>query len=357
MAAFSVLKELKVEINRDCPLQCLHCSSNGVAGAPEQFSLKEIIPVINQFAEMGGENICISGGEPLRYPDLAAVLRKCREFNLNTSLYTSGISDGGNKCTVISNGMVELLVENRVKMIFSIHGAHKRTHEVLTQIGGSFDATIQAIKKAVRAKLEVEAHVVPTALNYRELEDAVNLLASMKVNKLSLLRFVPQGRGYLNRKLLQLNKDQTLELNRKLSEIRKKYPISNIRTGAPYNILCPNIAAECAVGISGLTVGPDGKVSPCDAFKQFTVLCDDNNIKKRALSEIWHNSNFLKEVRDTKKTEQESSCSYCDLYHNCRSGCLAQKAIYHGKLVNGPDPECALESAQIHDVQHEAVLV
>lgn len=341
------LKELKIEVNRNCPLYCLHCSSNGMPNAPEYLSLEQVCQLIEEFAYLGGEQLCISGGEPLSYEKLPAVIDICRRTNVATAIYTTGISSNGGSPKPISKKTAALLAENGVRIIFSIHGAYAKTHDMLTQVQGSFDSTMTAIEKTIDAGALVEVHVVPTTINFRELTDIARLADSFNIKKISWLRFVPQGRGFLNKPVLQLSKEQLRELDKTKVHIQKICPTITIRTGAPFNILCPKVPASCEAGLSVLTIRPDGWAMPCDAFKQFRTKDNFGNVSIHSLSEVWDKSGLLNEVRRVHEARLTSSCTSCSLYAQCNSGCLAQKAIAAGRLTDGRDPECLLNGVEM----------
>ena len=189
------LQELKIEVNRDCPLRCLHCSSNGWPKAPERLSPQKVSELIKEFAYLGGEKLCISGGEPLCYEELSAIINVCHKANIETSIYTTGISSNGSSREAISDRMAAFLAECNIRIVFSLHGACAKTHDTLTQVKGSFDSTMKAMGNVLDSGTPVEVHVVPTAINFEEIDDITKLLASMNVKKVSWLRFVPQGRG------------------------------------------------------------------------------------------------------------------------------------------------------------------
>ena len=56
------------------------------------------------------------------------------------------------------------------------------------------------MRAAQHAGLELEFHFVPFAETYRQLEDICLLGRELGVTSVSVLRFVPQGRGMLFRK-------------------------------------------------------------------------------------------------------------------------------------------------------------
>ena len=351
------IKELKIEVNRNCPLKCLHCSSNGMPNAPEELSPEKVCELIREFAYLGGEQLCISGGEPLCYEGLPAIIDVCRRTDIETAIYTTGISSDGSSLRPISDRVLALLCESDIKIILSLHGARAKTHDTLTQNEGSFNTTMIAMERAINAGAQVEVHVVPTALNFREIANITKLLASMNIHKVSWLRFVPQGRGQLNRNALQLSKEQLSQLAKKKIELQQMYQTIQIRTGAPFNILCRQLATPCEAGLSVLAIRPDGCAVPCDAFKQFRTKDDFGNILYHSLAEVWEKSYLLNEVRKIHEIRLTSSCTSCPLYARCNSGCLAQRAIAAGSLTDGKDPDCLLNGVEMRCGEIEAIPV
>lgn len=351
------LQELKIEVNKACPLYCLHCSSNGRPKAADCLDPGRVSELSREFVDLGGEKLCISGGEPLCYEGLSAVINSCRATNIDISLYTTGITRNGGPPKHISERTVDFLAENRVRIIFSLHGARAKTHDMLTQVQGSFDNAMMAIEMTIAAGAPVEVHVVPTAINFGELIDIAKLVDSFEIKKMSWLRFVPQGRGLLNKHLLQLSKEQLAQLAQEKVQLQQGCPNVAIRTGAPFNILCPQAPATCEAGVSVLTIGPDGTVSPCDAFKQFRFSGSFGDVLHSSLTEVWRKSEFLNSIRALHESRLESSCGSCHLYPRCNSGCLAQKAIASGSLVDGRDPDCPLNSAEVVRDEVKAIAV
>jgi radical SAM protein with 4Fe4S-binding SPASM domain len=351
------LRELKIEVNKTCPLYCLHCSSNGGPKATDCLDPRKISELIREFVYLGGEKLCISGGEPLCYEELPVIIDSCKGTNIDVSLYTTGIVRNGGPLRHISERTADFLAEQGVRVIFSLHGAFAKTHDMLTQVQGSFDSTIMAIEKTIDAGSPVEVHVVPTAINFRELTDITKLVDSFNIKKMSWLRFVPQGRGFLNKHILQLSKEQLIQLAQEKIQLQQGCPNVTIRTGAPFNILCPQAPATCEAGVSVLTISPDGTVSPCDAFKQFRFSGSFGDVLHYSLTEVWSKSDFLKSIRALHESRLESSCTSCHLYSRCNSGCLAQKAIASGSLANGRDPDCPLNSAKVVRDEAKAITI
>ena len=168
------------------------------------------------------------------------------------------------------------------------------------------------------------------------------LFRSLNINKISVLRFVPQGRGSLNTNEI-LEKKDYLFLKKEIERLRKGD--IEIRTGSPFNFLLLNNAPSCNSGIDRLIINPHLDIFPCDAFKQISAeelvgTKDFSNLQNYTLFECWNESPFLNEVRKYLTTEFPENCRRCGLLEKCLSGCLAQKVLKNGEFKKTSDPDC-----------------
>ncbi len=330
------LREIKIELTSRCALNCIHCSSDSTPTRLEEISVDNCLRIIKEAKELGVEKIAISGGEPLLYGHLEAVIRDAKASDMYTSVYTTGNVDGA---TAQIENLKNLGVD---RLIFSIFGASADKHEYITRIRGSFQGTVSSIQDAIQVGLRCELHFVPLRLNYRELDDIANLGKGWGVNSISVLRFVPQGRGSI---LIgqALDKVENLKLARTIKQLRSRG--FSIRTGSPYNFLFLNNAPECNSAIDRLIVSPNLDIYPCDAFKQIdsSALTGSDHLsslKITSLVELWEKSPYLQAVRDYLNSPFGEPCSTCASLAKCCSGCLAQKVITNASLQKKPDPDC-----------------
>jgi radical SAM protein with 4Fe4S-binding SPASM domain len=351
------IRELKVEVNKNCPLTCLHCSSNGAPRAPEELPPTRVADLIQEFVRLGGEKLVISGGEPLSYQSLPDILDVCCKCGVETQIYTTGISMNDASAVQVSEEILSQISDSRAKIVLSLHGATEETHDKLTQVQGSFRLTMAAMERALAKEIAVEVHIVPTAMNIQEIGDITALLDTRDIRKISWLRFVPQGRGQLHRDSLQLTNAQFRELMQLRPELQRRYPRIQIRAGSPFNVMVPESPTPCSAGLEVLVVRPDGYAVPCDAFKQFKGPDGFGNILVHSLQEVWDRSAFLNCVRRLLESRPNSPCASCRLYRSCNSGCIAQKAIAAGILMDGKDPDCLLERGEVDSGKVEAVSV
>ena len=159
-------------------------------------------------------------------------------------------------------------------------------------------------------------------------------------DKVSLLRFVPHGKGTTN---MDLSKEELLILKDFYLNSNNK---DKIRLGTPWNIL--NIEnTPCIIADEIMIIGFDGIAYPCDSIKYFTKLGISGSIKEKSLMEMY-NSEYFNNIR---KFNTDNSCHSCKQYSICKSGCIGQKIIANytenndkvltlKRCINSKDPKC-----------------
>lgn len=341
------LKEVCLEITEACPMNCLHCSGECDANSRNMLSLHQIKKVISEFSGMGGEILEISGGEPLLHPFLPQIVDYAEKNNLGTILYTSGIMWNTIRgiTSLDRNLAAKLRLSGLGKVIFSLQGAASSTHEAVTQVRGSFNNVVCAIKIMKSLGFWVGVHFVPMKLNYGEFRDMYQLCQDLEIDEVGVLRLVPQGRGRINKGILELSKSEFEEFNSVLKELTSKCSNPIIRVGRPMDfrfVFDPSfVKSECDAGISRCLIAPDGKVVPCPAFKQNN---NDRyvagNVKDNSLVDIWNKSSKWRDFRHFDYSQLGEPCKSCEHLRQCRGGCRAQRFLKYNDMYVVPDPCC-----------------
>lgn len=330
------LKEMKLEVTHACPLACAHCSSDASPSCKREMGLEDCLRIIDEAAELGVVELAFSGGEPLIWDGLLEAIGIAVARGIRVSVYTSGNIPKQRE-------MFDSLADAGVaRCVFSLFAAVEQTHERTTRIKGSYARTLRAMSAARKAGMDVELHFVPMGYNYQQLPELAKLAKRRGVSPISVLRFVPQGRGQLIKSHV-LTRFQNLQLKKCIEKLRADGHI--IRTGSPYNFLMLNDQPKCCSGIDRLIIGPELHIWPCDAFKQIRAeevvsTGDFSRLTQWSLGTCWQKSPFLNEVRNYLTTPFPSDCEACESLKVCLSGCLAQKVIVHGDFGKRPDPAC-----------------
>lgn len=332
------LREIKIEVTNQCSLACIHCSSDATPASSFEMDPKDCLRILEEAIKTSVDHVAFTGGEPLLWEALEEAVILTATNISNISIYTSGnVPSFREKIRGLSKNGLRTC-------IFSIFGSTEDSHEQITRIKGSYQETLNAIQDASKCGLRVELHFVPLSSNYFELEKIAERAKTWGVSCISVLRFVPQGRGSLMRRQL-LNKLQNIQLKNSIERLREQG--YEIRTGSPYNFLMLNDQPKCSAGIDRLIIGPDLRIYPCDAFKQIKAeevigTSQYSILKSHTLAECWNRSPYLTTVREHLMIQYSEPCLSCSALGKCISGCLAQKVIECGNIEARPDPMCLM---------------
>lgn len=345
------LKNLTLEITRKCPMRCILCSSDGGEPLPNEFKVSELKNIVNQAKSIGVNEICLSGGEPLTYPNILDICEYISDLGIDVSLYTCGnIFDNNNSLSPIpENYFLKLKAVGIKKVVFSIHGPNSQIHDKITGRQESFKNLINSIKNIKSIDLNIEAHFVPLRENFKELPNIVSFLSKIGLKSIHILRFVPQGRGELYKDLLELRPKEVLELRKILD--RMIINKSEVRTvvGAHYNCLGLNNYTQCTAGVEKAIIRPDGFVFPCVGMKRIKSFINCNNIKDERLEDIINESYGFTLLKTILSKSEFNSCQSCISENNC-AGCIAQRIIKYGEYDMRKDPSCINNLSLINEL-------
>jgi radical SAM protein with 4Fe4S-binding SPASM domain len=330
------LKEIKLEVTHDCFLNCVHCSSMSTTKSGLNMDWPIFQRILDEANDMGVNEVAFSGGEPLLWDHIEDGISKSLGYGIHSILYTTGNAPGA------ENILRNLHSAGLNRVVFSIFGANAAEHEAVTRYEGSFDRTTKIAEYCSGIGLNIEFHFVPLSWNYTTLPEIANLAMKLNIDRISVLRLVPQGRGGDIRDG-QLSRSQNIELIKTIQDLRGKG--HEIRLGSPYNFLMLRENPQCRSGIDRMTIGPDYRIFPCDAFKHISpqdirTSSDYLNIKGHSIKECWEKSPYFKTVREYLMGDIAKECSACSTFDNCKSGCMAQKFYAYGGLPKRPDPMC-----------------
>lgn len=334
------LHEVKIEVTQKCPLNCIHCSSEANNSKTRQLDENLVRDLIKDAKQLNAKEIIFSGGEPLEWESLCYCLELCKNLGLKTCVYTTCNSFYQND--KLRKDFINSGVDN---VVVSLFGANQKEHERITRVFGSFEKTIQGIKSISHTGINISVHFVAMKQNWRYLAGVVDLAEKLKVKKVSVLRFVPHGRGELVKDIENLEREELIKLKKEILRLRENSDVF-IRVGSPFNILSLNTSVDCEAAICRIVIGSDGIVYPCDAFKNFIPTGKYISVYQGSLKEIWEKSEYLNDISQKLKQGLCSTCKMCSNHIKCKGGCLAQKIIRHKGNHDIPDPDCLVYSRE-----------
>ncbi|SDC81305.1 radical SAM protein [Niabella drilacis] len=94
-ACAAPFRTIQLHPTRRCNLCCKHCYSSSSPLLKESLDLTALKTFLKYAYDQGFNNISLSGGEPLLYKDLEALLRFTKELGYNNTMATNGMLLGG----------------------------------------------------------------------------------------------------------------------------------------------------------------------------------------------------------------------------------------------------------------------
>ena len=332
-----MLKEIKIELTNKCARNCKHCSSNATNNIDnlKELDFDSVYKIITEAKVMGVEDIVFTGGEPLMYDSLSELVELTSKLGMKSTIYTFAY-----RTDETLNKYKHLINLGLNKIVYSLADSLSDEKDISMYNNEEF---FDKVFEENDAKLGF--HYTVSKDSYSKFKDviisAINTFKSRKYfDKVSLLRFVPHGKGTT---YMDLSKEQLLDIKNFYLNFADK---NRIRLGSPWNILGIE-NSPCIIADKIMIIGFDGIAYPCDSIKYFTELGISGNIRENSLMDMY-TSEYFSNIRNFNT---DNSCSSCEQYSICKSGCIGQKIIANytdnkdkvltlKSCINSRDPKC-----------------
>ena len=170
------------------------------------------------------------------------------------------------------------------------------------------------------------------------LPDMIDLAETLGARRIEVATVQFHGWADLNRAALMPTGDQAAAARRIVNEARIRLRGRMVIDYVPadHHAIYPK-ACMGGWGSTGLNVAPDGTVLPCHAAQSITWMKFEN-VKDRALSDIWHMSDSFNAFRGTAWMSEP--CRSCDRKTVDFGGCRCQAMALAGD-ARATDPVCS----------------
>lgn len=319
-----------------CNLRCQHCYQDSYRHhGPDLSGLKQITQqVFELHRQLSGDRhiplqFTLTGGEPCSHPDFPALLEYLASDPRSPSLAV--LSNG----SYIDRQWAAQFSQWKVKFVqLSVEGTEQTHDEIRGR--GHFQQVLQATQCLTQAGVRVLWSFTAHSKNSHEFMQVAELAQRAKVSRLWSDRMIPTDHRDAP---LTLNAQQSADYFQQMHQAGQKLQVSadNQTEVAMIRALQFQVADvqpyHCSAGGELITIMPDGSILPCRRLP-ITV----GNLWQRQLSDIYHYSSQLRQLREFTAPLTCSSCLYRT---NCRGGlrCLSY-ALYNDAYR--ADPACSL---------------
>ena len=181
------------EATQACDLACVHCraSAQPLRSAFE-LSTVEAQRLIEQIAAMQVPVFVITGGDPLKRPDIFDLVEYATARGVRTSLTPSATP------LLTRDAIAELRRRGLARLAVSLDGSTAEIHDAFRRVPGSYEWTLRAIRWARELGLPVQINTTITRRNLADFDAMVRLLETLDIAMWSVFFLVPTGRGQLD---------------------------------------------------------------------------------------------------------------------------------------------------------------
>ncbi|WP_461395417.1 radical SAM protein [Deferrisoma sp.] len=328
-----------------CNLRCAHCWVRGGPAAEGPVPTRAALRLVGEFLELGGREVCLTGGELLTHPEWRAVVAGCATLAgaSRLKLQTNATLIGPEEARFLS-----CLGPGGPTVQVSLDGAHAHTHDRIRG-GGTFARAIRGLSHLAAAGLGpcIELLFTETRQNLGESPEVFRLAERFGVARIRWGSLVPAGRASASRG-------------------------ADVPTASQYEALCERFRRDgvfrrgCArygspVAVAWLGAGPRpphacsfvenpyvtarGLVFPCPLFRS------PDHAASGAFGRPWadvltHGAPLWGTLRaaSRRRSEATPACRACEARPVCRAGCMGRAYAVRGKAL-APEDRCVLRRA------------
>lgn len=308
------LASLQFELTSRCNERCIHCYiPNGKKNAGFDMSFEKFKYVLDQYAEMGGLQVTLSGGEALMNKDIVKMLWYCREKDMQISLLTNLIS--------LKDEQIPILKDVNLSLIqVSLYSMNAEKHDFITTVKGSFEKTKTAIEKLHNADIPVQISCPIMKANKDGYDEVMKYAQSLRMKAQTDYIMMAQADLDTSNLANRISIEETEKVIRDIMENDVDYQTETLAQ-EPLSSISEEEFAEmplCGAGLNDLCITVNGDIYPCAGWQSFAV----GNVFRESLKEIWEHSPKLEQIRKVKQKDFPK-CLRCEAKDFCNM-CLVR---------------------------------
>jgi len=341
------------EVTRACDLACVHCRAEAVPFRdPRELTPAEGLGLLEQIAGFGSPLVVLTGGDPIKRPDVYDIIRRGDELGLRMTMTPSGTP-------LMTHAVIDRLRgAGLARMAVSLDGPTAAVHDAFRRVRGSFDWSLDMLRYAGEIGLSTQVNTTVTRFNFEHFDAMSELMAELGVDLWSVFFLVPTGRG---RPEDEISAEQYETIFAKMFELSQRVPFDIKSTAAPHYrrfLLQQRAAARrekrdlpVTRGIGFAIKGAESRAPRSvndgngfvfvahtgDVYPSGFLPLSGGNLRRTPLAAIYRDSDLFRSLRDY--SQLKGKCGVCEF----RDVCGGSRARAHGMMGDylESDPFCA----------------
>jgi radical SAM protein len=342
------------EVTRACDLACVHCRASALplreAG---ELTTAEGRNLIREIRHFGRPVFVLTGGDPLKRPDIHELIAAAAESGLPTHLSPSGTP------LLTHAALVRARDAGLRGVSISLDGSSEETHDRFRGVPGSFRWSLDGAAAAAALGLRLQINTTLTPYNLRDLPAIATLVGALEAWRWTLFLLVPTGRAGPGH---QVTPEETEEVFAWLDDLAATAPFRIKTTEGPHlrrialqrRATGPGNASGAAIAAGGaargsgggrfvpgmndgsgfLFVGARGAIQP-SGFLPLVA----GNVRTDSVVDVYRHHPLFLALRDPGKLKGRCGrCPYREVCGGSRARAYATTGDYLAE-----DPACAYE--------------
>jgi len=340
------------EVTQACDLACVHCRACAQPQrSPFELNTEEAKRLIAEVAEMHAPVFVLTGGDPLKRPDIYELVKYAASLGVRTSLTPSATP------LLTREALVRLQACGLARLAISLDGPTAAIHDAFRRVPGSYEWTLQAVRWAREIGLPAQINTTVTRHNLRHLDDIITLLQTLDIVLWSVFFLVPTGRGQSSdlisaeefeqvfEKLYQTSRQVKFDIKSTEAQHYRRFLLQKRtaarRDGQTDAAMAKVFGATSADGIGRAPRGiNDGKgfvfiSHRGEVFPSGFLPVSAGNVRHESLAELYRQSPLFLALRDSANLK--GKCGICEFRELCGGSRARAYAMTNDMFAEEPN--------------------
>jgi len=314
------------------------------AREPQSVSTAEAFHLVDQVAEMHVPLLTLTGGDPLRRPDLFPIIEFAAKRSVRTSLTLLPTA-------LLENSVIaELKACGLMRVAFWLHASTPSLHDGYWGVAGLHRRTTDVIGLCHEEQVPVQINTIVTRANVHDIEPIIELLTRLDIALWNVIFFVPRDRDHTDEmldaegheqafaKLYQASNRVHFQIRTTEAQHYQRYLLQQRARESRGRLTEADVITCAPKGISDgkgfVFIDHKGDVRP----SRYLPL-SAGNVTEQALSQLFCESPLFESLRDSSRLK--GKCGRCPMRNVC-GGSRARAYAMTGDLF-APEPCCSYE--------------
>ncbi len=342
------------ETTQACDLACRHCRAETQPRRhPDELSTLEAMRLMNDVRQFGRPLFVLSGGDPLKRPDLVALVKHGARLGLRMALAPSATP------LVTGDLLMELRDVGLARLAVSLDGSTPEIHDTFRGVRGSWAWSMGTLSAAHGLGLDTQIDSTISRRNLDDFDALATLAGRMEIALWSVFFLVPMGRAGARdmitpdefesvfQRMYDVSRTAPFDvkstaapqyrrvtIQRQIAERRAAVdqPVTPLHAGRGFSLANPSGAAKGVNDGNGfLFISHTGEIYP-SGFLPVSA----GNVRTDDVVEVYRTAPVFRELRD--RSRLKGKCSVCEYREVC-GGSRARAYAMTGDYLEA-DPLC-----------------